>query len=412
MSCNCNSTTESDCPPNTAESESLPSALENFIEAFFGTLTKTEVDGVVTWVLPCDLETGVPGNPRAEGEGLACYFKRLFEAGVTGLSGRNGFAITTAMFVQPAVGADVEVFVDTIDPFAVGEYVWNSLGGFYTVQSVGSTSIVLRNLYSPPFNVSEGIEVPAAAKLLPSGVPENAGPAGPQGEQGEPGPEGPQGEPGPEGAVGPVGPTGPAGDAAERFWIFKTPGIHNFEVPAGVTSIRIRVNAAGGGGGGAGTTDDGYGAGGGEYCDGVFTVAPADIIHVQVGAGGGGGAGSATPAAGSNGADSHVYTDSDTLLRAEGGEAGGEAVTGAVGAGGLYTDGPTNGDTSAAGGVRRAGSDGIDDASADGGKSGRGGVGGINNDNGETPGGGGAGGATVEGDGGDGGDGQVIIEVA
>ena len=74
-SCGCNPCSESSCD---ASNEPLSSALNNFITAFFGSLTKTCVNNQVVWVLPCDLDTGITGYPRIAGEGLACYFLRVF----------------------------------------------------------------------------------------------------------------------------------------------------------------------------------------------------------------------------------------------------------------------------------------------------------------------------------------------
>lgn len=77
MSCGCNSNpcSSSECD---AANEPLASTLNNFIVAFFGSLTKTCVNDQVVWVLPCDLDSGMPGYPRVAGEGLACYFIRVF----------------------------------------------------------------------------------------------------------------------------------------------------------------------------------------------------------------------------------------------------------------------------------------------------------------------------------------------
>ena len=70
------------CPPCSEACdpahEPLASTVDNFVTHFFGSVTKTCVDGKVVWALPCDLDTGVPGFPRAEGEGVACYLKRMF----------------------------------------------------------------------------------------------------------------------------------------------------------------------------------------------------------------------------------------------------------------------------------------------------------------------------------------------
>lgn len=83
-SCNCNPCSCDVCDPNN---EPLASALNNFITAFYGTVTKTCVNDEVQWILPCDLEEGLPGSlARREGEGVACYLLRLVQymASVTG----------------------------------------------------------------------------------------------------------------------------------------------------------------------------------------------------------------------------------------------------------------------------------------------------------------------------------------
>lgn len=79
------------CPPSCdPENEPLDSALTNFIQSFYGTVTKTCVDGVVVWSLPCDLDAGIPGFPRIAGEGLACYFLRYIQTITTGPAGATG----------------------------------------------------------------------------------------------------------------------------------------------------------------------------------------------------------------------------------------------------------------------------------------------------------------------------------
>lgn len=74
-SCNCNPChCDHECDPSN---EPLSSALDNFITAFFGTVTKTCVNDQVVWALPCDLESGLAGYPRVPNEGLACYLLRV-----------------------------------------------------------------------------------------------------------------------------------------------------------------------------------------------------------------------------------------------------------------------------------------------------------------------------------------------
>lgn len=76
-SCHCNPCSCDDvCDPNN---EPLASALTNFIASFFGSISKTCVDNQVQWILPCDLNTGLVGFERRQGEGVACYLLRLFE---------------------------------------------------------------------------------------------------------------------------------------------------------------------------------------------------------------------------------------------------------------------------------------------------------------------------------------------
>lgn len=411
MSCDCDNENESTCPENSAENETLSSALENFITHFFGTLTKTDnSDGTVTWTLPCDLEEGIDGNPRLEGEGLACYFLRLLKEGVTGVNGRDAFATTTEDFTQPAVGNTVEVGVSTVAPFAVGQYVWGSTGGFYTITAIDpdDETVTLQNSYAPPHNLSAGSNVPSGTKILPSGVPETAGPQGPRGE---PGPQGERGEQGPQGERGEQGPEGPQGPSGEpeRFWVFRTAGVHEWVCPAGVTSVRVKAYGGGGGGGGGASTDNGggngYGGGGGEYAVRTVTVVPETLYSVTVGAGGAGGTGGDGDADGEAGGESSFADGVTTFLSAMGGGAGGNAVDGAEGAGGAGGTGTAT--------TRLSGYAALAER---GGHAGREGVGGFEGGDGEAPGGGGGGGIGDGGVGGSpggaGGTGMVVIEDA
>lgn len=65
---------EHECDPSQ---ESVASQLDNFIAAFFGSITKTCVNNEVVWSLPCDLDAGIEGFPRLPGEGIACYLLRV-----------------------------------------------------------------------------------------------------------------------------------------------------------------------------------------------------------------------------------------------------------------------------------------------------------------------------------------------
>jgi hypothetical protein len=112
----------------------------------------------------------------------------------------------------------------------------------------------------------------------------------------------------------------------------QTPGTHNlatftpvsqgaFTVPAGITSVKLRI-WGGGGAGGAGSGGGGGGGAGGGYSEGFYPVTPGQSYAVTVG-GGGVGAGTA------GGASSF-----GSLASASGGAAGANGGAGVGGAGG------------------------------------------------------------------------------
>ena len=59
-----------------------------------------------------------------------------------------------------------------------------------------------------------------------------------------------------------------------------------YTVPAGVTSITVKMWGAGGGGGGPGGWSYGYLGGGGGYTTGTLAVTPEQVLTIMVGAGG------------------------------------------------------------------------------------------------------------------------------
>lgn len=210
MSCsNCNHN-NCQCNPcqtgadNTAACETLPSQIENFTTQFFGAVVKTEIDGVVSWSLPCGLDVGLENNPRGVDEGLACYFIRLFEDGILGATGpqgepgtqgtngRNAYTVTLASFVQPSIGAP-NVNVVTVNNPAIlpGLYVFIATSGWYIVNATDNAGTLFLTL------VREIVGAPAvitAGKLVvPSGFPgaSTTGPQGPQGATGAAGPQSP-----------------------------------------------------------------------------------------------------------------------------------------------------------------------------------------------------------------------------
>lgn len=211
------------CPANSAAVETLPSQIENFSKQFFGEITKTEVDGVVTWNLPCSLDIGLPGNPRGDTEGLACYFLRLFQDGITGLvgpqgdtgtpgvAGHNAYTVTTSSFVAPTLLSPVAQFTVIPSPvISVGETVFVPGVGWMVISQVFQETTVFASLL-------ELIPIPdviisAGTLVLPTGprglsIKGDTGATGLTGQQGPTGPTGPTGATGAAGAVGATGAT-------------------------------------------------------------------------------------------------------------------------------------------------------------------------------------------------------------
>jgi hypothetical protein len=208
MACSCNTNPTQNCEnpcgvttANTAACEALSSQIQNFSDAFFGLVVKTEVNGVVTWSLPCGLDVGLVGNPRAEGEGLACYFLRLFNDGIVGLkgdtgaagaagaTGHNAYSVTTQTFVQPTLGSPNVTVLTSYNPaLLAGMYVFITGSGWYLVNNTdvsGSLSLTLtKTVTSPPVG-----NVTAGKLVVPSGYPGASvvGPPGAKGDKGDTG---------------------------------------------------------------------------------------------------------------------------------------------------------------------------------------------------------------------------------
>jgi hypothetical protein len=211
MSC-CGSSSNYDCnnpcsvtETNTAACESLPSTIENFIAHFFGSVIKTETGGVVTWSLPCDLAVGLTNNPRLPDEGLACYFLRLFDEGITGLvgpkgdtgsagaDGNNAYSVTTTGFNQPTVGSPTFSVKMSANPaIMVGSTVFIQGSGWHSVTAIGGDWTVFLTLLEGLSGVTGAL---AAGKVVTVSGPRGlTGATGGQGIQGVPGPAGDAGD--------------------------------------------------------------------------------------------------------------------------------------------------------------------------------------------------------------------------
>jgi len=182
---------------NTAACESLSSQIQNFTTDFFGTVIKSEEDGQVIWSLPCNLAVGLQNNPRAVGEGLACYFLRLFQQGIIGATGpqgepgapgaagKNAFTITLASFSQPTLGSPNIQISTLFNPALLeGLYIFIEDSGWYLITATDGAGALWLTLVK---ELSGASGIMSAGKLVvPSGFPgvSVTGPVGPQGPQG------------------------------------------------------------------------------------------------------------------------------------------------------------------------------------------------------------------------------------
>src|SRR3989344_5054567 len=163
-------------------------------------------------------------------------------------------------------------------------------------------------------------------------------------------------------------------------------GADTFNVPAGVTTITVKVWGAGGGGGGSGdsTSQDGGGGGGGGFSQGDISVTPEEQLDVAIG--GGGALGTATGGStdtgegAGGGGFSGVSRGGTYLIQAGGGGGGG-------GGGSSTSDQGGGGGGGAGGSAGGTGADGVSGSGNTGGTGGAGG-GGLGGTNGGGRGGG------------------------
>jgi hypothetical protein len=169
-------------PGNTAACESLPSQIANFTAQFFGTVVKTEINGQVQWSLPCQLDVGLEGNPRAVDEGLACYFLRLFRDGIGGLkgdkgddgtpgtSGNNAYTVVRQGFNQPTLANPLVQIVVSANPVIVaGLYIFVQNSGYYLVTDVQPGGVVFATLVAVASNAQGFIVI--GSLVVPTGPP-------------------------------------------------------------------------------------------------------------------------------------------------------------------------------------------------------------------------------------------------
>lgn len=193
--------------------------------------------------------------------------------------------------------------------------------------------------------------------------------------------------------------------------IYTAQGASTFTVPAGVTSLSVKVWGGGGGGGAGGSAAAGGTGGGGGYVSGNVTVTPGETLTVYVGGGGATGTRNTAGGGGGGGGYSSIYRGATPLAIAAGGGGGGggrnsAGNTGGAGGAGGGTNGIA-GTTSGAGGGGGAGTQSAGGAGGTGGTNAgsagsslTGGLGGDGRTSGTTDGSGASGGLASGGSGG------------
>jgi hypothetical protein len=221
---------------NTPACESLPSQIQNFTTQFFGIVTKTEINGQVVWSLPCSLDVGLPANPRSQGEGLACYFLRLFADGIIGLTGppgqpgnpgkdgNNAYSVTLHGFTQPTTGnPNIQVSSAFNPAILTNSYVVIQTSGYYLVTNADNSGTLFLQLVQA---------VPGATGIITAGkLVLVSGPPGPS-ITGPPGPPGNPGIPGPPGEL----------VTLSNGYYFSTTG-SNFDLPAVYAAVNFTTSS-------------------------------------------------------------------------------------------------------------------------------------------------------------------------
>lgn len=144
---------------------------------------------------------------------------------------------------------------------------------------------------------------------------------------------GPQGPAGPAGATGPQGPQGPSGGSVTytQRVSFTTAGQTTWDVPAGVSSVKVHL--VGGGGGGHDNNSQRSSGGSGGYVVGEMAVTPGQTLYINVGSGGTGRT-NTSDATGGTGSYIKTGSHSGTWIAGGGGGGGGRRTSSGDGNGG------------------------------------------------------------------------------
>lgn len=114
--------------------------------------------------------------------------------GYNGTDGMNAYTTTIAWYSQLDAASLINVPVLSSGPFSVGQTVFITTAGYYTINSVSTNGLALVNLgYTS--NAAAGTTILAGQRVSPAGIIGATGPTGAQGYNGSIGTTGPNGMP-------------------------------------------------------------------------------------------------------------------------------------------------------------------------------------------------------------------------
>lgn len=120
--------------------------------------------------MSCDCNTLIVGEAGPQGpQGLAGT------NGTNGTNGVNAFTTLSASFVQPSVSSTVTITVGTNQWMAIGQAIYISQAGFYTVSSLSGTTQAVVTLVKTD-GISPAGTVSASRKISPSAIATYAAP--------------------------------------------------------------------------------------------------------------------------------------------------------------------------------------------------------------------------------------------
>jgi len=116
----------------------------------------------------CPPISGTPGPPGPTGP--------KGDTGPQGIDGQNAFGISTAPFIVPAVGSNVNVAVDPAEWATPNQVVYLMGVGYYQVAFVSTLSVMVLTNLGYPGNLPPDSQVGTGIQVAPSGL---QGPQGP-----------------------------------------------------------------------------------------------------------------------------------------------------------------------------------------------------------------------------------------